>query len=134
MASKNVIKLSGGLKELRLHLCQKSPASAGARQFVETHYVPIKMSNPKFPILVSQGFFADVCHHQQIDMLDSLVSGRWGILELRKTYFQFRRHNVEYFWGKMQFSPQNCKKCRIFDLRYVFISRPFTYSAELPDG
>ena len=56
MASKNAIKLSGGLKELRLHLCQKSPASAGARQFVEKHYVPIKMSNPKFPILVSLKF------------------------------------------------------------------------------
>merc|ERR1712117_115661 len=54
MASKNAIKLSGGLKELRLHLCQKSPASAGARQFVEKHYVPIKMSNPKFPIMVRE--------------------------------------------------------------------------------
>merc|ERR1711923_431768 len=54
MASKQAIKLSGGLKELRLHLCQKSPASAGVRQFVETHYVPIKMSNPKFPILVRE--------------------------------------------------------------------------------
>merc|ERR1711988_29141 len=54
MASKNAIKLSGSLKELRLHLCQKSPASAGVRQFVEQHYVPIKMSNPKFPILVRE--------------------------------------------------------------------------------
>merc|ERR1712156_369545 len=54
MASKNAFKLSGGLKELRLHICQKSPASAGARQFVERHYVPIKMSNPKFPILVRE--------------------------------------------------------------------------------
>ena len=53
-AAKNVIKFSSGLKELRLHLCQKSAASAGVREFMEKHYVPLKMANPKFPILVRE--------------------------------------------------------------------------------
>ena len=35
------------IKEVRLHLCQKSAASAGAREFVEKHYVPLKLANPK---------------------------------------------------------------------------------------
>lgn len=53
MASK-AIRLSPALKELRLHLCQKSSASAGAREFVEKHYVPLKTANPNFPILVRE--------------------------------------------------------------------------------
>ncbi len=53
MASK-AIKLAPALKELRLHLCQKSAASAGAREFVESFYVPLKTANPKFPILVRE--------------------------------------------------------------------------------
>lgn len=46
MATK-ALRLGPALKEVRLHLCQKSAASAGARQFVEEHYVPIKLANPK---------------------------------------------------------------------------------------
>jgi NADH dehydrogenase (ubiquinone) 1 alpha subcomplex subunit 2 len=53
MASK-AVKLSPSLKELRLHLCQKSAASAGTREFVEKFYVPLKTANPKFPILVRE--------------------------------------------------------------------------------
>ena len=53
MASK-AIRLSPALKELRLHLCQKSAASAGAREFVEKNYVPLKTANPQFPILVRE--------------------------------------------------------------------------------
>ncbi|XP_022321884.1 NADH dehydrogenase [ubiquinone] 1 alpha subcomplex subunit 2-like [Crassostrea virginica] len=42
------------LKELRIHLCQKTPASQGVREFIETHYVPVKQSNPNFPILIRE--------------------------------------------------------------------------------
>lgn len=53
MASK-AVRLSPALKELRLHLCQKSAASAGAREFVEKHYVQLKTANPEFPILIRE--------------------------------------------------------------------------------
>lgn len=53
MASK-AIRLAPTLKELRVHLCQKSSASAGVREFVEKHYVPLKTANPQFPILVRE--------------------------------------------------------------------------------
>ena len=54
MAAKQVLKFGPALKEIRLHLCQKSAASKGARDFVENHYVPLKLANPKFPILVRE--------------------------------------------------------------------------------
>ena len=54
MATKNAIKLVPGLKELRIHLCQKSAASQGVRQFVEKCYVPLKSANPNFPIMVRE--------------------------------------------------------------------------------
>ena len=53
-AAKQAIKFSPALKEIRLHLCQKSAASAGVREFIEKHYVPLKLENPKFPILVRE--------------------------------------------------------------------------------
>ena len=48
------IKFPPVLKEIRLHLCQKSAASAGVREFIEKHYIPIKAANPKFPILIRE--------------------------------------------------------------------------------
>ena len=53
-AAKQALKFGTGIKELRLHLCQKSAASQGARDFVEKHYVGLKMANPQFPILVRE--------------------------------------------------------------------------------
>jgi len=53
MASK-VVRLSPALKEIRLHLCQKSTASVGAREFVEKNYVSLKTANPQFPILIRE--------------------------------------------------------------------------------
>ena len=53
MASK-AIKFSPALKELRIHLCQKSEASQGVRDFIEKYYVSIKQQNPKFPILIRE--------------------------------------------------------------------------------
>ncbi|UZJ51315.1 hypothetical protein CBS101457_000635 [Exobasidium rhododendri] len=42
------------LKEIRFHLCQSGAASAGARQFLESSYKPIKKSNPSLPFLVRE--------------------------------------------------------------------------------
>ncbi|GAU94302.1 hypothetical protein RvY_06100 [Ramazzottius varieornatus] len=46
--------LGAGLKELRIHMCQKSPSSQGARDFMESFYVPLKQRNPELPILVRE--------------------------------------------------------------------------------
>uniref|UniRef100_A0A674D077 NADH dehydrogenase [ubiquinone] 1 alpha subcomplex subunit 2 n=2 Tax=Salmo TaxID=8028 RepID=A0A674D077_SALTR len=46
--------LAKNLREIRLHLCQTSPASQGARDFVEQHYVELKKANPTFPILIRE--------------------------------------------------------------------------------
>ncbi|PIA40735.1 hypothetical protein AQUCO_02400065v1 [Aquilegia coerulea] len=47
-------KLSRNLKELRVLFCQKSPASAQTREFVERNYKDLKTLNPKFPILIRE--------------------------------------------------------------------------------
>jgi NADH dehydrogenase (ubiquinone) 1 alpha subcomplex subunit 2 len=55
MASSSLrLGASGALREMRLHLCQKSSASAGVRDFVSRHYVPLKTENPKLPFLVRE--------------------------------------------------------------------------------
>ncbi|KAI0237396.1 NADH dehydrogenase [ubiquinone] 1 alpha subcomplex subunit 2 [Lamellibrachia satsuma] len=54
MAASKAVKFGQHLKELRIHLCQKSAGSKGARDFLEQFYVPLKQSNPKFPILVRE--------------------------------------------------------------------------------
>ncbi|KAL5011672.1 hypothetical protein ScPMuIL_010223 [Solemya velum] len=54
MASASALRLGQHLKELRVHLCQKSAASKGVRDFIEKHYVTIKTNNPKFPILIRE--------------------------------------------------------------------------------
>ncbi|XP_034539510.1 NADH dehydrogenase [ubiquinone] 1 alpha subcomplex subunit 2 [Notolabrus celidotus] len=46
--------LGRNLREIRVHLCQSSAASKGARDFVEQHYVTLKTSNPDFPILIRE--------------------------------------------------------------------------------
>ncbi|KAG1175218.1 hypothetical protein G6F70_004298 [Rhizopus microsporus] len=43
-----------GLKELRLHFCQTSPASSGLRDFVAKNYLTIKQANPELPILIRE--------------------------------------------------------------------------------
>ncbi|GLG92718.1 hypothetical protein R5R35_009185 [Gryllus longicercus] len=48
------VKFGGYLKELRIHLCQKSSQSQGVRDFIEKHYVDLKKANPKFPILIRE--------------------------------------------------------------------------------
>ncbi|KAF4523713.1 hypothetical protein B566_EDAN011577 [Ephemera danica] len=54
MAGRGALKFSSALKELRIHLCQKSEQSKGVRDFVEKHYLDLKVSNPKFPILIRE--------------------------------------------------------------------------------
>uniref|UniRef100_A0A8C4SSE4 NADH dehydrogenase [ubiquinone] 1 alpha subcomplex subunit 2 n=1 Tax=Erpetoichthys calabaricus TaxID=27687 RepID=A0A8C4SSE4_ERPCA len=46
--------LGRNVKEIRLHLCQKSAASQGVRDFIEQHYVTLKKANPSFPILIRE--------------------------------------------------------------------------------
>ncbi|NWR82608.1 NDUA2 dehydrogenase, partial [Furnarius figulus] len=46
--------LGRGLRELRIHLCQRSAGSRGAREFIEQHYVTLKKANPDFPILIRE--------------------------------------------------------------------------------
>ncbi|XP_061596456.1 NADH dehydrogenase [ubiquinone] 1 alpha subcomplex subunit 2 [Cololabis saira] len=46
--------LGKNLREIRLHLCQTSAASSGARDFVEQNYVTLKKANPGFPILIRE--------------------------------------------------------------------------------
>merc|ERR1712049_47698 len=53
-ASRTVSKFGSHLKELRIHLCQRSASSSGVRNFIETGYVPIKKTNPKIPILIRE--------------------------------------------------------------------------------
>ncbi|XP_013148498.1 PREDICTED: NADH dehydrogenase [ubiquinone] 1 alpha subcomplex subunit 2 isoform X1 [Papilio polytes] len=50
----SAVRLGGRLKELRIHLCQTSPQSAGVREFIQKCYVNIKKTNPNFPILIRE--------------------------------------------------------------------------------
>eukprot|EP00076_Gallus_gallus_P026191 XP_015149008.1 NADH dehydrogenase [ubiquinone] 1 alpha subcomplex subunit 2 isoform X1 [Gallus gallus] len=58
MAAAVVRGIGGGLgrslRELRVHLCQRSAGSRGAREFIEQHYVTLKQANPDFPILIRE--------------------------------------------------------------------------------
>jgi len=47
-------KFGPALRELRIHLCQKSTASKGVRDWIEQQYVPLKKANPEFPILIRE--------------------------------------------------------------------------------
>ena len=49
-----LVNLSRNIRELRIHLCQKSESSSGARNFVEKYYVDIKRNNPELPILIRE--------------------------------------------------------------------------------
>ncbi|KAI6186560.1 Sodium/solute symporter family and Sodium/solute symporter, subgroup family-containing protein [Aphelenchoides besseyi] len=45
---------ANALRELRIHLCQKSASSNGVRAFIEHDYVPLKKNNRDFPILIRE--------------------------------------------------------------------------------
>ncbi|CAF0865008.1 unnamed protein product [Adineta ricciae] len=49
-----VFRFAPAVKELRLHLCQKSSTSEGARKFIEQFYVNLKQQNPTTPILIRE--------------------------------------------------------------------------------
>ncbi|XP_004686591.2 PREDICTED: NADH dehydrogenase [ubiquinone] 1 alpha subcomplex subunit 2 [Condylura cristata] len=42
------------LREIRIHLCQRSPSSQGVRDFIEKRYVELKKANPDLPILIRE--------------------------------------------------------------------------------
>ncbi|KAJ7955551.1 NADH dehydrogenase [ubiquinone] 1 alpha subcomplex subunit 2-like [Quillaja saponaria] len=46
--------LSHNFKELRILLCQSSPASLTTRTFVEKNYKDLNTLNPKLPILIRE--------------------------------------------------------------------------------
>eukprot|EP00116_Pleurobrachia_bachei_P018665 sb/3478927/ len=48
------LRLSAAVREVRLILCQRSATSSGVREFVASHYVPLKKENPSLPILVRE--------------------------------------------------------------------------------
>ncbi|MFH4983884.1 hypothetical protein AB6A40_010593 [Gnathostoma spinigerum] len=50
----NIRLVGGALRELRIHLCQKSSASSGVREFIMHDYVPLKKANSTFPILIRE--------------------------------------------------------------------------------
>ncbi|KAK8377426.1 hypothetical protein O3P69_013811 [Scylla paramamosain] len=54
MAARAAIKFGPQLRELRIHLCQRSSASQGVRDFIEKNYVDLKKTNPKHPILIRE--------------------------------------------------------------------------------
>lgn len=54
MAARAAVKFAPQLRELRIHLCQKSATSKGVREFIEQNYVSLKKSNPKSPILIRE--------------------------------------------------------------------------------
>ncbi|XP_008833696.1 NADH dehydrogenase [ubiquinone] 1 alpha subcomplex subunit 2 [Nannospalax galili] len=43
-----------GLREIRIHLCQRSPGSQGVRDFIEKRYVDLKKAHPGLPILIRE--------------------------------------------------------------------------------
>ncbi|RSH84448.1 uncharacterized protein EHS24_005969 [Apiotrichum porosum] len=47
-------QLPKAVKELRLHLCQTSPASAGVRQFIKASYPALKSANPDVKVLIRE--------------------------------------------------------------------------------
>merc|ERR1712179_333610 len=46
--------LTKHLKEIRIHLCQTSSASAGVREYITNNYKVLKSANPEFPILIRE--------------------------------------------------------------------------------
>ncbi|CED84808.1 NADH:ubiquinone oxidoreductase NDUFA2/B8 subunit [Phaffia rhodozyma] len=42
------------LKELRFHLCQTSPASAGLRSYINSNYLSLKAANPDLKVLIRE--------------------------------------------------------------------------------
>ncbi|KNE56357.1 hypothetical protein AMAG_02177 [Allomyces macrogynus ATCC 38327] len=46
--------LSNSIKELRIHLSQSAPGSAGLRSFIAKSYPAMKQANPSLPILIRE--------------------------------------------------------------------------------
>ncbi|KAG8523078.1 NADH dehydrogenase [ubiquinone] 1 alpha subcomplex subunit 2 [Galemys pyrenaicus] len=42
------------LREMRIHLCQRSPSSQGIRDFIEKRHVELKKANPDLLILIRE--------------------------------------------------------------------------------
>ncbi|XP_016069647.1 PREDICTED: NADH dehydrogenase [ubiquinone] 1 alpha subcomplex subunit 2 [Miniopterus natalensis] len=53
-AASRGIRAKLALREIRIHLCQRSPGSQGVRDFIEKRYVELKKANPDLPILIRE--------------------------------------------------------------------------------
>uniref|UniRef100_A0A9L0IX44 NADH dehydrogenase [ubiquinone] 1 alpha subcomplex subunit 2 n=1 Tax=Equus asinus TaxID=9793 RepID=A0A9L0IX44_EQUAS len=53
-AASRGLRANLGLREIRIHLCQRSPGSQGVRDFIEKRYVELKKANPDLPILIRE--------------------------------------------------------------------------------
>lgn len=47
-------KFTPALKEVRIHLCPRTPSSNATRQFIDHYYLGIKKNNPNLPILIRE--------------------------------------------------------------------------------
>ncbi|CEH14899.1 NADH:ubiquinone oxidoreductase NDUFA2/B8 subunit [Ceraceosorus bombacis] len=54
MSSSLARALPAAVKEIRLHLCQTGPASAGVREFLSSAYPAVKQANPDLPFLIRE--------------------------------------------------------------------------------
>ncbi|XP_016835123.1 NADH dehydrogenase [ubiquinone] 1 alpha subcomplex subunit 2 isoform X2 [Cricetulus griseus] len=53
-AARRVIGTKLALREIRIHLCQRSPGSQGVRDFIQQRYVDLKKAHPGLPILIRE--------------------------------------------------------------------------------
>ncbi|PAA93581.1 hypothetical protein BOX15_Mlig015020g1 [Macrostomum lignano] len=67
MSAAASVKLARHLKELRIHLCQRSPASQGVRDFIANHYVALKSANPGLSILIRECSNAPAALHARYE-------------------------------------------------------------------
>ncbi|KAI9100519.1 thioredoxin-like protein [Phlyctochytrium arcticum] len=65
--------VSKSLKELRVHVCQTSAGSKGARDFIQKQYPALKAANPTLPILI-----------RETSGIEARVFGRYDLGQERK--------------------------------------------------
>ncbi|XP_032741442.1 NADH dehydrogenase [ubiquinone] 1 alpha subcomplex subunit 2 [Rattus rattus] len=53
-AASRVVGAKQVLREIRIHLCQRSPGSQGVRDFIQQRYVDLKKAHPDLPILIRE--------------------------------------------------------------------------------
>ncbi|XP_021562965.1 NADH dehydrogenase [ubiquinone] 1 alpha subcomplex subunit 2 isoform X4 [Carlito syrichta] len=80
-----------GLREIRIHLCQRSAASQGVRDFIEKRYVELKKANPDLPILIRE--CSDVQPKLWVRYV-SIVQSRYLVTSLSPQHLAKRRMSL----------------------------------------